>query len=186
MFMKKEVGASPGLDVWALGCILFALVTGILPFKAAKVADLKLKIVNDEVEYPSDVSISEELRDLIDRMLDKNPETRASTFEITDHPWMNERQFSPEELQKLADKHRAAAQKKALSRNNSDPDKDEPPLKKPTLSPKKPSPLPTGSPENKKPIISGLKKTPASHATKEDLQPASKPKESNRMHRNNK
>lgn len=185
MFMKKEVGASPGLDVWALGCILFALVTGILPFKASKIAELKLKIVNDEVEYPAEIAISDELKDLIYRMLDKNPESRASTFEISDHAWMNERQFTPEEAQKVAEKYKADAQKRALSRKDSDQEKEEPVAqKKLTLSPKKPSPLLAGSPENKKPVISGLKKAGAGHGMKEEIrEPASKPKESNRVHR---
>lgn len=28
VFKKKDVGASPGLDIWAIGCILYAMVVG--------------------------------------------------------------------------------------------------------------------------------------------------------------
>uniref|UniRef100_A0A674IFA1 Calcium/calmodulin dependent protein kinase kinase 1 n=1 Tax=Terrapene triunguis TaxID=2587831 RepID=A0A674IFA1_9SAUR len=45
-------------------------------------------IKNKAVEFPDEPQISEELKELIVRMLDKNPETRITVPEIKLHPWL--------------------------------------------------------------------------------------------------
>jgi serine/threonine protein kinase len=109
LFTQKNVGASPGLDVWSLGCILYALVVGKIPFRGETVADIKNKIVNEKYTFPSDLKLSDEVRDLLSRMLEKEPEKRASIYEISDHAWVNKRAFTDEERVKIKERAEVAS-----------------------------------------------------------------------------
>ncbi|XP_035900084.1 calcium/calmodulin-dependent protein kinase kinase 1 isoform X3 [Anopheles stephensi] len=75
-------------DIWALGATLFSLVHGNVPFIATSVPGVYEKIKNDPLEYPATSSISEKLRDLISRMLDKDPQQRITLPQIKEHAWL--------------------------------------------------------------------------------------------------
>uniref|UniRef100_A0A3Q2D8L1 calcium/calmodulin-dependent protein kinase n=1 Tax=Cyprinodon variegatus TaxID=28743 RepID=A0A3Q2D8L1_CYPVA len=65
------------------------------PFYDDYVISLHNKIKNEAVDFPENPSISNDLRDLIERMLDKNPETRITIPEIKLHPWVTENGSNP-------------------------------------------------------------------------------------------
>ena len=91
VFERKNMDVvSPALDIWAMGCILYALVTGTLPYKGSTTKSTIDKIKNMPVVFPEgfDRSLSEEIKDLIFRCLDKNPKTRITMNEMADHPWV--------------------------------------------------------------------------------------------------
>ncbi|XP_049287213.1 calcium/calmodulin-dependent protein kinase kinase 1 isoform X3 [Anopheles funestus] len=75
-------------DIWALGATLFSLVHGNVPFIATSVPGVYEKIKNDPLEYPENSSIGEDLRDLISRMLDKDPQQRITLPQIKEHTWL--------------------------------------------------------------------------------------------------
>uniref|UniRef100_A0A182PCQ9 calcium/calmodulin-dependent protein kinase n=1 Tax=Anopheles epiroticus TaxID=199890 RepID=A0A182PCQ9_9DIPT len=86
VFRDVLLGAA---DIWALGATLYSLVIGNVPFIATSVPGVYEKIKNDPLEFPADaVSISEELRDLICRMLNKDPLQRITLPQIKEHPWL--------------------------------------------------------------------------------------------------
>ncbi|CAF98517.1 unnamed protein product, partial [Tetraodon nigroviridis] len=72
------------LDLWAMGVTLYCFVFGkaSCPFIDENILALHNKIRTKPVEFPERPEISEELRTLILRMLDKNPDTRITLSEI--------------------------------------------------------------------------------------------------------
>ncbi|NWQ81028.1 KKCC1 kinase, partial [Columbina picui] len=88
-FMAPEAISDTGksfsgkaLDVWAMGITLYCFVYGKCPFIDEYILGLHNRIKNKPVEFPEEAQISEELKELILRMLDKNPETRITVPEI--------------------------------------------------------------------------------------------------------
>lgn len=59
-----------------MGCILYALIVGELPFRGNSDKEIVNQIVNKEIEFPKRFKISPEAKDLISLMLTKNPEKR--------------------------------------------------------------------------------------------------------------
>ncbi|GBP20800.1 hypothetical protein EVAR_14526_1 [Eumeta japonica] len=75
-------------DIWSLGVTLFAMVTGRVPWYAASAAELQRRIQNDPLVFPSKLQLSEPLKNLLVRMLDKDPAKRATVHEIKVHEWV--------------------------------------------------------------------------------------------------
>lgn len=69
-------------DIWSLGITLFAFVFGDVPFKSPTIPVLYEQIKNEEVCFPTKATISDELKDLITQMLNKDPEQRVSMQQI--------------------------------------------------------------------------------------------------------
>jgi 5'-AMP-activated protein kinase catalytic alpha subunit len=68
-----------------MGVILYAMACGCLPFDDESVTQLFMKIKEGRYSMPN--FISEDLRDLINNMLQPNPIKRITMREIRDHEW---------------------------------------------------------------------------------------------------
>lgn len=74
-------------DVWAAGITLYYMIEGKTPFLSKKIPELVNEVKNLNIVYPN--SFSFELKDLLDKMLDKNPETRIGIKGIKKMKWFN-------------------------------------------------------------------------------------------------
>ncbi|XP_078126882.1 calcium/calmodulin-dependent protein kinase kinase 2 isoform X2 [Sander vitreus] len=83
------------LDVWAMGVTLYCFVFGVCPFMDERIVSLHQKIKTQPVELPERADISDDLKDLLLKMLDKNPETRISIPQIKVHPWVTRHGAEP-------------------------------------------------------------------------------------------
>ena len=73
-------------DVWSAGVTLYYMLAGVQPFKANKIEDLKEIILKGEYNPVEDVS--KEANDLINGMLQLNPNKRFTIEDILKHPWL--------------------------------------------------------------------------------------------------
>lgn len=75
-------------DIWSLGVTLFSLVYGKVPFHDDNIVALYNKIRQQDLQMPDQADISPELKDLITRMLVKDPLQRIHLQQIKHHDWV--------------------------------------------------------------------------------------------------
>ena len=79
-------------DLWSVGAVLYEMVTGRPPFRAQNHIELLKKIQenNDQIHFPDernpDIIIGTDLKDLIRKLLKKNPVERLSFEDFFNHP----------------------------------------------------------------------------------------------------
>ena len=73
-------------DIWSLGVLLYAMLSGTVPFKAQNMHDLHQLITTGAFSYP--VELSPQAKDIINSMLVLDPARRISIPQILQHPWM--------------------------------------------------------------------------------------------------
>ncbi|KAI9635899.1 serine/threonine-protein kinase [Dioszegia hungarica] len=80
-------------DIWSCGIILFALLTGRLPFDDDNIRSLLQKVKVGVFEMPDE--IKGPARDLLFKMLEKDPEKRILMPDILSHPFFVSRSPRP-------------------------------------------------------------------------------------------
>lgn len=69
-------------DVWALGIIIYELTALQHPFKCVNILGMAMEVVNTQhSRIPTD-NYSEDLADLIDKILEKDPNNRPSSKDL--------------------------------------------------------------------------------------------------------
>lgn len=73
------------VDIWSIGIVLFALLTGSMPFDNHNVKKLKNKIKLGIFRFPQTPKLSSESRNLVMQTLQVDPSKRPSAREILKH-----------------------------------------------------------------------------------------------------
>ncbi|CAO3698968.1 unnamed protein product [Rhizopus microsporus] len=73
-------------DIWSMGVTLYCLIYGKTPFMSSNIMELYEQIKEAPIEHGDDIDAN--LRDLFERILDRNPETRITMKELRNHPWV--------------------------------------------------------------------------------------------------
>lgn len=76
-------------DIWAIGATMFMLRFGNPPFVAKSIINLYNKICNDPLVFPSQINPT--FKNLLEGLLDKDPEKRLTLDQIVAHPWYREK-----------------------------------------------------------------------------------------------
>jgi len=76
------------IDLWALGCVLFVLLSGNSPFFGASVRD---SIVQGQFSFSGEewAQVSDGAKDLIRGLLVVDPRQRMSAADVHNHPWVS-------------------------------------------------------------------------------------------------
>eukprot|EP00543_Licmophora_paradoxa_P001047 CAMPEP_0202445100 /NCGR_PEP_ID=MMETSP1360-20130828/3984_1 /ASSEMBLY_ACC=CAM_ASM_000848 /TAXON_ID=515479 /ORGANISM="Licmophora paradoxa, Strain CCMP2313" /LENGTH=504 /DNA_ID=CAMNT_0049061255 /DNA_START=98 /DNA_END=1612 /DNA_ORIENTATION=- len=77
-------------DMWSVGCIVFLLLSGNLPFMGRTQKELFKKIVVGKFEFNEECwgGVSEDARDLVRKMLVTDPDKRIGAREALQHKWV--------------------------------------------------------------------------------------------------
>ena len=99
-----DISANKSLDIWAIGIILYMMVFGYHPFKVKDREQTIKNIIEQNVKFSNDVPITYELKDLLRKMLEKDPEKRINMFKIMNHKWFDLKERDIDEINRIVGK----------------------------------------------------------------------------------
>jgi serum/glucocorticoid-regulated kinase 2 len=102
--LVENRGHGKAVDWWALGVILYELLYGLPTFYDKNVKKMYTKILHDPIKFSSNVAVSDEAKDFIRKLLERNYMNRLGSSatgpeDVLGHPF-----FASLDLKKVAEK----------------------------------------------------------------------------------
>lgn len=99
-------GYGKEVDYWSIGIILYIMLCGFPPFYDENNQELFKAILDCKYEFPSPYwdNVSDDAKDLIRRILVKDPKSRLTAEEILQHPWIIGEGTPQKQLDQVPDK----------------------------------------------------------------------------------
>ena len=98
-------GHDKSADWWSFGILLFEMLCGLPPFYVENVDKMYELIKNSSVKFPRRITLSEDAKDVIRKLLEKNPKKRLGSQngieEIKSHPFFASIDFDMVEQKKM-------------------------------------------------------------------------------------
>ncbi|KAI6705405.1 hypothetical protein NL676_008367 [Syzygium grande] len=125
-------------DIWSCGVVLFVLMAGYLPFHDANLMEMYRKISKGDFKCPQ--WFPHEVRKLLSKILDPNPNTRIGVVKIMDNNWFKKgfKRFEPPSSPQVDSSATIKDIQAAFEQSEPDP-KEEAAAEKPPTSPLKPT-----------------------------------------------
>lgn len=105
-------------DMWTIGVITYVCLTGRPPFYGKNNKAILRKILNGSVQFPKKPKLSNDAKDFIQSLLQKEPSKRLSASDALNHPWLtgaaSSTDISADITKLLADYSRSSKLKKVL------------------------------------------------------------------------
>lgn len=78
------------MDVWSAGVVLYAMLGGALPFTGKDAGEVFEAVIRGSLRFPTRIFgwVSREAKDLMRKMMCRDPERRLSAEQVLRHPWV--------------------------------------------------------------------------------------------------
>ncbi|KAL4560647.1 hypothetical protein LXL04_032800 [Taraxacum kok-saghyz] len=85
-------------DIWSAGVIIYILLCGVPPFWDETEQGIFEQVLKGDLDFNSEPwpSISESAKDLVKRMLVRDPKRRLTAPEVLQHPWVQDNGVAPD------------------------------------------------------------------------------------------
>jgi len=115
---------SKAVDLWSIGCIMYFLIFGVPPFYSNKEDEEECddeifdSVLEANVTFPEGKQISDLAKDLLLRLLEKDPTKRITAEEVLMHPWTKSGQKQSEEVKHYLPKANSGQGERALLKSS--------------------------------------------------------------------
>jgi calcium-dependent protein kinase len=109
-------------DMWSYGVILFTMCTGSPPFQGKSDRAIMKAVTRGVYAWPDDLRVSAALKDLVARLLVRDPAARLTAVQARNHPWitgghaLSDVAFHPSVQATMAEFGRVSKMKRAFGR----------------------------------------------------------------------